>query len=310
MEKTIYKVTPESRGERLDTYISLRCDITRSYLQKLIKQGFVTVNRRVEKTSYKVRTNDFVEIIIPDKPEEVLTPENIPLDIIWEDDQIIAVNKPPHMVVYPAAGNLSGTLMNALIYKCDVLCPVGAPLRPGVVHRLDKDTSGLIVIAKDRKAYYNLVDQFREREIEKYYMALVFGSLKEKAGEIKRMIGRSSADRKKMSTRTRRGKEAVTRFEVIERFKVASLVKVKILTGRTHQIRVHLASIGHPVLGDKTYGRKTSLKFGQKTIQFPRQMLHAYSLKLRHPAKGESMEFTALLPEDMKRAIEELRMMI
>ena len=210
------------------------------------------------------------------------------------------------MVIYPAVGNRSGTLMNALISKCDKLSSVGAPLRPGVVHRLDKDTSGAIIIAKDDRTHHDLVNQFKHREIEKHYLVLLYGTLKEARGEIKTAIGRSESDRKKMSTTSRRGKEALTRFEVMKRFRSATLAKVRIITGRTHQIRVHFTSLGHPVLGDRTYGKKIAIQAGQKTIRFPRQMLHAHSITLRHPASGDVLELTAPMPEDMEEAIQEL----
>jgi 23S rRNA pseudouridine1911/1915/1917 synthase len=306
MGKHSYIVGLDTKTERLDTFLSLQADLTRSHIQKLIRDGLITVNGNKEKPGFKVRANDRVELIIEDEPQDVLIPEKIPLDIIREDDSIIVVNKTSGMVVYPAAGNRSGTLMNALAYRCGRLCSIGAPLRPGVVHRLDKDTSGLIVIAKENRAYYRLVEQFREREIEKQYLALVYGNLKDDSGEIVKMIGRSGSDRKKMSTRTRRGKEAITHFTVVKRFNAATLVKVKILTGRTHQIRVHFASTGHPVLGDMTYGKKASLRSGQKEIKFPRQMLHAQYLKLQHPSTDEFMEFEAPVPEDMEKVIVEL----
>jgi 23S rRNA pseudouridine1911/1915/1917 synthase len=174
------------------------------------------------------------------------------------------------------------------------------------VHRLDKETSGLIIFAKNDKTYLDIIKQLKEREIEKHYMALIYGTLKEERGEINDAIGRSVSDRKKMSTRTKRGKEAVTRYEVIKRFTGASLIKARIITGRTHQIRVHFADAGHPVLGDKTYGKKTAIRQVQKIIRFPRQMLHAYSLKFKHPSTGEFIELTAPMPEDMKKAVEAL----
>ncbi len=309
MKKTIYTVRTETEIDRLDTLLSLKSSFTRSHIQRLIKLGMVTVNGNIEKIRYKVKINDRIEISIPDKPLELLLPENIPVDIIKEDDHIIVVNKPPHMVVYPAIGNRNGTLMNALAYSCDTLSPVGAPLRPGVVHRLDKDTSGLMVVAKNNRAHYDLVDQFREREIEKYYLVLIYGNLKDERGEIKKSIGRSTSDRKRMTTKSRSGKEAITQFEVIERFRQTSLIKAKILTGRTHQIRVHFASIGNPVLGDRIYGKKTLLTSGRQTINFPRQMLHAHRLKLKHPASKEIVQFEAPMPEDMEKSIDEIKML-
>lgn len=306
---TKLKITagPESWQERLDSFISSECGVTRSSAQKLIKNGAILVNSKPEKPGYRIRPGDIINITIPDDKATSLIPEDIPLNIVFEDEHIIVVNKPSDMVIYPAAGNSSGTLMNALIFRCGKLASVGAPLRPGVVHRLDKDTSGLIIVAKTDEAYFNLIEQFKNKEVEKYYMALIYGTPKNKSGEFSEEIGRSSSDRKKMSTKTRYGKEALTLYEVISVFNAASLVKVRIITGRTHQIRVHFASSGHPVLGDKTYGTKTTLKFATKTLQFSRQMLHSYSLKFKHPVTGKPIELTAPLPDDMEKAIEELK---
>jgi len=304
MRKNIYEVTPGSKPVRLDAFISLNSSLTRSHIQKLIREGLVTVNSAIEKNSYRVRGGDRIELRIPEQPENTLLPEDTLLSVLWEDDHIIVINKPPHMVMYPAAGNRSGTLMNAVVSRCSRLASVGAPLRPGVIHRLDKDTSGVIVIAKDDDSYYSLADQFKNRVVEKTYLALLFGDLKDDKGEISAAIGRSVSDRKKMSTRTRAGKEAVTLYEVTKRLGAATLAKVRIITGRTHQIRVHFASIGHPVLGDKIYGKKTSVRVGQRIITFSRQMLHAHSLKLNHPVNQNVMEFTAPVPEDMEQAIE------
>ncbi len=302
-----YKVTVEEMNERFDNYLALKSDISRSGIQRLIKSGLAMVNGGVEKPGYKVKAGDVIELIVPDEPDTILIAEEIPLDIIWEDDHIVVVNKPAGMVVYPAVGNRSGTLMNALAFRCNKLSPVGAPLRPGIVHRLDKDTSGVMVIAKDNITHYDLVDQFREREIEKQYLALVFGNLKDEKGEINKAIGRSCSNRKKMSTKARRAKEAITQYEVEKRFGCATLIKVRILTGRTHQIRVHFASIGHSVLGDSLYGKKVSLETGQGLIKFDRQMLHASSLKLKHPVAGNIQEFTAPIPEDMQKTIHKLK---
>jgi 23S rRNA pseudouridine1911/1915/1917 synthase len=248
---------------------------------------------------------------MPEINNEELIPEEIPLDILYKDDSVIVVSKSANMVIYPAAGNSHGTLMNAIAHHCKKLATVGGPLRPGVVHRLDKDTSGIMVIALNDKAYYHLAEQFSKRTIKRKYLALIFGNLIENGGEIVRKIGRSDTDRKKMSTRTRRGKEAITGWKVIERFGMATLIEVKLGTGRTHQIRVHFASIGHPVLGDKTYGRKTEVFVKmRKKIVFPRQMLHARSLGFIHPLTGKHLEFSSPLPEDIMQKIEELKMAI
>lgn len=308
MAKLSYTVCPENKLKRLDSFVSSKSGLSRSHVQKLVKQGLLIVNSQIEKASYKVKNGDLIKLTIPEEASLII-PENIPLEVIWEDKNVIVINKPPYMIVYPATGHKSGTLLNALSQHLGSgkLASTGIPLRPGVVHRLDKDTSGLIVFAKDNPAYLNLVKQFTEREVEKHYLALLYGNLKKDSGEINTVIGRSISDRKKMSTRTKKGKEAVTQFEVIERFKFATLAKIKIITGRTHQIRVHFASLGNPVLGDKTYGKKTVVKFGQRTISFNRQMLHAYSLKFKHPATGQPIELTAPMPEDMKKAIKELQ---
>lgn len=303
MRKINFNVPAKTKPERLDAFIASNSNLTRSFIQKLIRQGLITVNAHKEKPGFRVKGGDRIDMDVPEQPESSLVPEDIPVDVLWEDEHIIIVNKPPHMVIYPAAGNRSGTLMNALVSRCTKLSSVGAPLRPGVVHRLDKDTSGLLVIAKDDMAYHDLARQFKNREIEKHYLALCYGSLKTDQGEISAAIGRSVSDRKKMSTITKAGKEAITRFKVMERYKTATLADIRIITGRTHQIRVHFASLGHPVLGDKIYGKKTSLRLGPLTINFSRQMLHAHSLKFSHPATGEIVEFIAPMPEDMKEAI-------
>jgi 23S rRNA pseudouridine1911/1915/1917 synthase len=306
MKKNTYTVPAGTKPERLDAFITFHSNLTRSFIQRLIKERFITVNSHCEKARYTVKEGDRIEVILPNEPDGTLVPEDIPLNIRYEDEHMVVVNKPPDMVIYPAAGNKSGTLMNALVSRCGKLASVGAPLRPGVIHRLDKDTSGVIVIAKDDESYHNLVAQFRERKVQKYYLALVFGSLKEQRGEIHTLIGRSRWNRKKMSVKTDRGKEAITQFEVLKRLHSATLVKIRIITGRTHQIRVHFSSRGHPVLGDKTYGKKTELIIGDKSIGFPRQMLHACSIKLEHPVSGMPVEFTAPMPADMEKAVKEL----
>jgi len=301
-------VEPSEGGERIDIFLAGKTGITRSQIQKLIEQGNVFVNDKSVNQNYRIRTNDLISLNIPEKQDEGLIPENIPIDILYRDEHLIVVNKPAGMVVYPAAGHSQGTLMNALAYHCDKLAAIGGPLRPGVVHRLDKDTSGLMVVALDDAAYYNLADQFKQRTINRRYLALIYGNFKEDAGEIALMIGRSESDRKKMSTSVRRGKEAVTRWKVLKRFNHAALIEAKLGTGRTHQIRVHFASIGHPVLGDKTYGKKVEVEVkAQKKIMFPRQMLHAERLDFIHPITGEHLGFSSPLPEDMAERVEELQ---
>jgi 23S rRNA pseudouridine1911/1915/1917 synthase len=302
MKTNVFEITFEDAGKRVDVQASELSGLTRSQVQHLIEKGFLKVNDQLTKPNYRTKYGDTISISIPEE-EQTLTPEKIPLDILHIDEFIIVVNKPPDMVVYPAAGHDSGTLLNAIAYHSNKLASVGGPLRPGVVHRLDKDTSGVMIVALDDSAYYNLVEQFRQRSINRKYKTLVYGTLKNVSGEIALKIGRSESDRKKMSTKTRRGREAVTAWKVIERLDGATFVEAKLGTGRTHQIRVHFASIGHPVLGDKTYGRKTFIEKGNMKIVFQRQMLHAELLGFVHPSTGEYMEFISEIPHDMKEKI-------
>lgn len=315
MRKTAYKIADKFVAERLDKYVAAESGLSRAYVQKLIKAGLLVVNSVVEKANYKIKYGDHIEVTIPEETPSILIPEDIPIEILWEDEHIIAVNKPPQMVVYPAAGHKGGTLLNALISRCEKLASIGGALRPGIVHRLDKDTSGVMVVAKSDIAYINLTRQFRERAVEKHYTALLYGNLSKDSGVIKTTIGRSLSDRKKMTARVRKGmnrsgsykgKEAITEFNVLKRFGFATLTAVKIITGRTHQIRVHFAASGHPVLGDKTYGKKTAVKLRHKTVSFNRQMLHAHSIKFKHPVTGQPIELTAPIPGDMEKAVEDI----
>jgi 23S rRNA pseudouridine1911/1915/1917 synthase len=300
-------VLVSEKGERLDSFLAVKTGITRSQIQALIKKGRVLVNATKTTQNYRVKAHDNVSLSIPDKTTEGLIPESIPIDILYKDEYCVVVNKPPGMVVYPAAGHRSGTLMNALSYLYKDLSAPGGPLRPGIVHRLDKDTSGVLVIACNDKAYYALIDQFKQRTIHRRYLVLVYGDLKEEKGKIAQSIGRSGSDRKKMSTRSRRGKEALTKWKVLKRLCNATFIEVKLGTGRTHQISVHFASIGHPVLGDRTYGKKTDVTVkGNQKIFFPRQMLHAELLGFIHPLTGEYLEFSSPLPEDMAERIRKL----
>jgi len=295
-------------GERIDTFLAKKTGITRSQVQKYIMSGAVFVNEMSVSRNYRLKMNDEITFSVAEEEGEGLMSEPIPVDVLYKDEYVIVVNKPAGMVVYPAAGHSRGTLMNALAYHCANLAAIGGPLRPGVVHRLDKDTSGVMVVALSDRAYYELVSQFTERTINRRYKALVYGSLKEDEGEISLRIGRSPSDRKKMSTRAKKGREARTRWKVLKRFVSSTLIEVQLGTGRTHQIRVHFASIGHPVLGDRTYGKKTELGMsGRGKISFPRQMLHAELLGFIHPATGQYLEFTSPLPEDMAQKIKELQ---
>lgn len=311
-QKNIF-VSAADISKRLDIFISEKTGITRSQVQKLIKDGLVLVNNKIENQNYRIRLNDDIVLYkseISKKQEQILIPEPIPIKIIYKDEDIAVVDKPAGMVVYPAAGYSRGTLLNALAYQCKKLATVGGPLRPGVVHRLDKDTSGVMVVALNDKAYYALVEQFKKRTINRKYVTLVYGNIKEDSGEIEMKIGRAVSDRKKMSTRTTRGKEAITRWRVIKRFGAATLIEAKLGTGRTHQIRVHFSAIGHPVIGDKTYGKKIEIEVKvegkRKTIIFPRQALHAETLGFIHPKTKEYIEFSSPIPEDMEECIKNL----
>lgn len=300
-------VQPSEVGERIDILLAKKTGITRSQIQRLITKGNVLVNNKDVGQNYRLKEKDLISLSIPDKEVEGLLPEPIPIEILYKDDHLVVVNKPADMVVYPAAGHNHGTLMNAISYHCKKLATLGGPLRPGIVHRLDKDTSGVIVIALNDEAYYNLIEQFKYRKINRRYIALIYGNLRENEGAISLRIGRSESDRKKMSTRVREGKEAVTKWKVIKRFNNATLVELRLGTGRTHQIRVHFASIGHPVLGDRTYGKKVDIEIKtREKISFPRQMLHAELLGFTHPASGKYLEFSSPVPEDMAEKIKEL----
>ncbi len=296
-------VNPDDPIQRLDLFVAARCGLTRSRAGKLIKEGAVEVDGTPIKASSSLRPGQKVLVNMPGPVEDTLEPEDIPLDILYSDEHLVVVDKPSGLVVYPAAGHSNGTLMNALKARFGTLANIGGPLRPGVVHRLDKDTSGTIVVALNDKAYYYLVEQFKARTTSRTYTALINGRLTESKGTIDAPIGRSPHDRKKMSTHSRGGREALTHWRVLKEFPGASLVEVRLSTGRTHQIRVHMISIGHSVLGDRSYGKKMKVEYKSKVVKFPRQMLHAATLGFDHPATGERMDFTAPMPEDMLNAI-------
>ena len=294
-------VPEDQRGHRLDIWLSTQQpELSRARWQSLLKEGLVLVNGAAQKANYTTRTGDKISYTIPEaKPTELIA-ENIPLTIIYEDADILVMNKPAGIVVHPAPGHASGTLVNALIHHCKDLAGIGGELRPGIVHRLDKDTSGLLVIAKNEAAMKNLVDQFKHRNVKKEYLALIWGCPKPERGTIKTLIGRSETNRKKMSAKVKHGREAVTHYEVIEKMESASLVRLRIETGRTHQIRVHMAFKNHPVVGDTLYGRARS-------FEATRQMLHAAELRFNHPRTGKELVFSALMPDDMLTACNALR---
>ncbi|MBI3990797.1 MAG: RluA family pseudouridine synthase [Candidatus Omnitrophica bacterium] len=299
MEIHDFKITKEDSGKRLDVFIAERLPfISRSRIQKLIAGNTVSVDGEFKKSHFKLRGNEGIHVEIPEPEKAVLEPENIPLQILYEDSDIVVVNKPAGLVVHPGAGNPSGTLANALLYHCGVLAQSGSPLRPGIVHRLDKDTSGVMVAAKTDSAYLNLVGQFKNRKVEKVYFALVKGIVPLESGKIDVPVGRHTRDRKKMSVATYSGKPAFTTYQVKRKFENATLLELKLKTGRTHQIRVHLSYLGYPLLGDAKYGNREKYK---------RHALHAGSLSFRHPSTGEVMTFTAPLPDDLAILIDKLQ---
>ena len=300
MEKII--VFESEQNQRIDAFISSKKDISRVTVQRLIKEDKILVNNTKTKSSYKVKIGDEISIE-EEKPKEVeIKAENIPVPILYEDNDIIVVNKPKGMVVHPASGNYEGTLVNAIMSICkDSLSGIGGEIRPGIVHRLDKDTSGVIIIAKNDKAHINLSEQIKNHEVEKTYIALVRGVVKENEATINMPIARSTKDRKKMAV-SKNGKRAVTHFKVIKRYSKdnCTLLEVKIETGRTHQIRVHLSEIGHPIIGDQVYSK------GKNRWNIEGQCLHARSLKFVHPITKKEMFVEAELPEYFEKIIEEL----
>ena len=297
MQQFEYDIDPACARKRLDVFLTeVQADITRSYIKKLIETERVTVNGAPAKAHYKLKEGDRVEVEVPDPEPLNVKPEAIPLDIVYEDASLIVINKPPDMVVHPAPGHSGGTLVNALLHHCDDLVGIGGVERPGIVHRLDKDTSGLIVAAKTETCMQSLTRQFKERDIRKVYLALAKGTFESKTGEIDVPIGRHKTHRKKMSTHTSAGREAQTRYEVIRQLDGYAYVQLFPRTGRTHQLRVHLASIGHPILGDHLYGGT----LGPGLPQIERQALHAYRLELTHPVTENLLQLESPLPSDMK----------
>ncbi|MBE6086039.1 MAG: RluA family pseudouridine synthase [Selenomonas ruminantium] len=301
MEPMVFKA--EVKGQRLDVFVVEHCpELSRSHVQKLIEQGMVLVDGAQRKANYKLRGTEEVQVSVPEAEPITAAPEDIPLDILYEDKDIIVVNKARGMVVHPASGVYSGTLVNALLHHCQDLSGINGEIRPGIVHRLDKDTSGVMVCAKNDTAHLDLAEQIRTKTAHRTYWAIVHGNIKEEAGIIKGDIGRHPTDRKKMAIVRENGKPAVTHFKVLERFGEYTLVECKLETGRTHQIRVHMTSIGHPLVNDPKYGPKKSSPFA---IQG--QALHSLQLTLTHPVTKEKMTFTAPVPSDMEKILTGLR---
>ncbi len=319
-KKYRFEVPPGKKKERLDLYLANAIEnATRSKVQKLIEAGFVKVNGRPVRSSYLVQPEDIVEASHPISPRpEKAEPEEIPLDIIYEDEYLIIVNKPAGMVAHPAYSNYTGTLVNALLHHSSKLSNVNEPGRPGIVHRIDKNTSGLLVVAKDDWTHAQLAKQFSKHTIEREYQAIVWGLFKQKKGEVNYNISRSKSDRKKFAVSETEGKNALTYYEVLEEFEFTSLLKVNLKTGRTHQIRVHLSAINHPVFGDETYGG-TKIVYGSSLPKIknrvenllkliPRQALHAKTLGFEHPHTKEFMRFNSELPEDMRDVLGKLKL--
>lgn len=303
MQEFHFLISEEYENERLDKSLSELTDdtVSRSYLQKLIKEKQVYVNEKAQKASYRLKTGDQVSFVIPDQVQPDIIPEDIKLDILYEDRDVIVVNKPKDMVVHPAAGHFSHTLVNGLMYHCkDSLSGINGVLRPGIVHRIDKDTTGSIIACKNDNAHIKIADQLKEHSITRKYRAICYGVVKEDTGTINAPIGRDEKDRKKMSI-TQNGKQAVTHYKVLERFKEYTYIECQLETGRTHQIRVHMASIGHPLLGDEVY---SSRKWPYATKG---QTLHAYILGFVHPVSGKYIETTAPIPEYFNAILDKLR---
>lgn len=296
-----YKVEENEKGKRIDTYISQKeKELSRTAIQRLIDEGNILLNGAKTKSSYKISKDDLVEIQDVKAKEIELKAQDIPLKIVYEDNHIIVVNKPKGLVVHPAAGNPDGTLVNAIMSICkESLSGIGGEIRPGIVHRLDKDTSGLLIIAKNDVAHINLSEQIKNHKVRKTYIALVRGIVKENEATINMPIGRSTKDRKKMAV-VKNGKEAITHFKVIKRYEKYTLLEINIETGRTHQIRVHLSQIGYPIVGDYTYSN------GKNEFDVEGQMLHAKRLEFKHPNTGQDMDLIADYPEYFKDIIEEL----
>ena len=313
-EKITFTIDKSQAGQRLDVFMAQKdTGLSRSQVKHVVEEGDVLVNGLVPKVSQKLKEGDIVELTLKPAKEAVAVAQNIPLDIVYEDETIIVVNKPAGMVVHPALGNPDNTLVNALLFHCKNLSGIGGVIRPGIVHRLDKGTSGLIVVAKTDEAHRNLSTQFEKHEVHKTYQVLVWGDVKGNTGEIFLPVGRHTTDRKKMSTKSKCGKEALTLWKARERYGIATLLDVEIKTGRTHQIRVHLSSRGYGVIGDSVYGgsgkmrdiKNAELKNALKKLN--RQALHAAKLSFLHPVTGQRVIFAAEMPDDLRELCQALR---
>ena len=295
------KIICDVNGVRVDAFLSEKTEKSRNFVKEMLENGLVTVNGRNVKASAKLKLNDEVEYELPEEKEAEIIPQNIALDIVYEDNDVLVINKPVGMVVHPAPGNYEDTLVNAIMFHCkDKLSSINSVVRPGIVHRIDKDTSGLLVVAKNDNAHNGLADQFKIHSVTREYTAIVKGTFKASEGTVDAPVGRHPVERKKMAVTAKNSKHAVTHFKVVEQLDGYSLLKCRLETGRTHQIRVHMNYIGHTLLGDYTYGDKN--KLGIK-----HQMLHAGVLGFNHPSTGEYMEFSAPLPKQFEETIEKLK---
>ena len=304
MQEFHFLISEEYENERLDKSLSELTDdtVSRSYLQKLIKDELVFVNQKIQKASYRLKDGDMISFTIPDQTPPDIIPEDLNLEILYEDQDVIVVNKPKDMVVHPAAGHFSHTLVNGLMYHCkDSLSGINGVLRPGIVHRIDKDTTGSIIACKNDNAHLKIAAQLKEHSITRKYRAVCFGVLKDDEGTIDAPIGRDEKDRKKMAVNHKNGKHAVTHYKVLERFRDYTYIECQLETGRTHQIRVHMASIGHPLLGDVVYSSR------KQPFDTKGQVLHAYILGFEHPANGIYIETTAPIPAYFDTILDKLR---
>ena len=301
-EREILTITENEAGQRADVVLAGMLELTRSNMQKLLDEGRAVKGTKVIKSNYKVKLGDEIIVTLPEPQPLDVQPENIPLDIIYEDEDVVVVNKARGMVVHPAAGNYSGTLVNALLYHCKNLSGINGVIRPGIVHRLDKDTSGIMICAKNDAAHVSLSEQIQSKTAQRTYLAVVRGNIKTDSGVIETQISRDKDDRKKMAVVKEGGRNAITEYEVVERFGKYTIVKCKLKTGRTHQIRVHMEYLGYPLVGDPKYSpMKTPFSING-------QALHSLTLAFDHPRTGERMEFEAKLPEDLHKIVTRLRL--
>lgn len=298
-----YELTADESGERIDKFLSRNCEnLSRSYIQKLLKDGNIMVNKLAVKANYKIASGDVIQIRIPESEPLDILPEDIPLDILYEDSDILIVNKPKGMVVHPSPGHYTHTLVNAVLYHCGGnLSGINGVIRPGIVHRIDMNTTGSLLICKNDRAHQILAEQLKEHSITRRYHAIVHGNIKEDSGTVDAPIGRHPADRKKMSTKSQHGRHAVTHYRVLERFGSYTYIECELETGRTHQIRVHMSSIGHPILGDDVYGP------ARCPFKLEGQTLHAKTLGIVHSSTKEYMEFDAPLPQYFQNLLTMLR---